>query len=174
MFTIPPRVLQSSFWHICKCSQIILKSLRDRISLPVSCRVCLISHIKGNYGIFSSEGMKSRNKFWGFCSRMVWYFWIFIDFGWSASICWATVDGEGLEGVVKKTNLGKGVGIWNKHMILPIEHLEISTFQRLASVLWLKQRTEEKVVFCKKRGWILGEGINLGLKSHFLIVNNIS
>ena len=36
-------------------------------------------------------------------------------------------------------------------MILPIEHLEISTFQRLASVLWLKQRTEEKVVLCKKR-----------------------
>ena len=59
-------------------------------------------------------------------------------------------------------------------MILPIEHLEISTFQRLASVLWLKQRTEEKVVLCKKIGWILGEGINLGLKSPFLIVNNIS
>ena len=58
-------------------------------------------------------------------------------------------------------------------MILPIEHLKISTFQRLASVL-LKQRTEEKVVLCKKRGWILGEGINLGLKSPFLIINNIS
>ena len=59
-------------------------------------------------------------------------------------------------------------------MILSIEYLEISIFQRLASVLWLKQRTEKKVVLCKKRGRILGEGINLGLKSPFLIVNNIS
>lgn len=42
-------------------------------------------------------------------------------------------------------------------MILPIEHLEISTFQRLASVLWLKQRTEEKEFFVRKEVGSLGK-----------------